>query len=484
MSSHGRFSDAATGSSMAGNIAYPGRRSQWLQQKTEDWRTTTRVLKKPTNGALWFRVFLLRAARTSNNNKKRDTLTIKKAPRGAPTTGQPVRCPFSCLSRNSALVLIVYTMPVASSRSFGGAQRGAAVMFFAALLLAVAAVVPVHGDIVAARLADNPMVEGDMMQPACDGAYDSNFPTIIHAPQWLRPRLGNYYMYFSDHHGMFINMAYADHVGGPWLVYAPGTLDLQQVYVANNQTYNLRNLSSSTEVASPDVYVDEANRRIGMYFHARLPYNGYTSLTGIAFSSDGLRFDTRPGFFALPYTRRFTWRGDRNRVYLLDRRGNLLRSRDGYTNIEMGNSAVGDAFTNASMVNGNGYTGLLRHLGVSVVEDTLYVFGTRVGDAPERIVWTSMDLKCLRRNWTACATDGLAEEGFRPEYDYEGANLPNVPSNKGSANGPVNQLRDPFVFAAEDKCYMFYAAAGETSIAAARIDDRFCYARRGPCSAP
>ncbi|AVK77586.1 hypothetical protein pmac_cds_898 [Pandoravirus macleodensis] len=377
-------------------------------------------------------------------------------------------------------------MSVAFSHAPSLAQKGAAwtILSLCALSLLVAAIEPVHGDIVAARLADNPMVRADMMQPACDGAYDSNFPTIIHAPQWLHPRLGEYYMYFSDHHGMFINMAYADHVGGPWRVYAPGTLHLEQVYVANNQTYNLKNLSSSTEVASPDVYVDEANHRIGMYFHARLPYNGYTSLTGIAFSSDGLRFDTRPGFFALPYVRRFTWRGDRNRVYLLDRRGNLLRSRDGYTNIETGNSAVGDAFTNASMVNGNGYTGLLRHLGVSVVEDTLYVFGTRVGDAPERIVWTSMDLKCLRRNWTACATDGLAEEGFRPEYDYEGANLPNVPSNKGSANGPVNQLRDPFVFAAEDKCYMFYAAAGETSIAAARIDDRFCYARRGPCSAP
>ncbi|BCU03102.1 hypothetical protein [Pandoravirus japonicus] len=336
--------------------------------------------------------------------------------------------------------------------------------------------------ITAARLPDNPMVRPDMMQPACDGAYDSNYPTIIRAPHWVRPRLGNYYMYFSDHHGMFINMAYADRIGGPWRVHAPGTLTLEQVYVANNETFNLGNLSSSTEVASPEAYVDEANRRIGLYVHARLPYNGYKSLTGIAFSPDGLRFDMRPGFFALPYVRRFTWRGDRDHVYLLDRRGNLLRSPDGYTDMETGNSAAGDAFTNASMVNGNGYTGLLRHLGVSVVGDTLYVFGTRVGDAPERILWTSMDLTCLRRNWTACATAGLAKEGFRPEYDYEGANLPNVPSNKGSANGPVNQLRDPFVFADGDDCYVFYAAAGETSIAAARVDDRFCFARRRPRS--
>lgn len=72
--------------------------------------------------------------------------------------------------------------------------------------------------------------------------------------------------------------------------------------------------------------------------------------------------------------------------------------------------------------------------------------------------------------------------GLPPEYDYEGANLPNIPSSKGSANGPVNQLRDPFVFADGDDCYVFYAAAGETSIAAARVDDRFCFARRRPRS--
>lgn len=154
----------------------------------------------------------------------------------------------------------------------------------AVLALVAAASACASEGITAARLPGNPMVRPDMMQPACDGAYDSNFPTIIRAPHWVRPRLGNFYMYFSDHHGMFINMAYADRIGGPWRVHAPGTLTLEQVYVANNETFNLKNLSSSTEVASPEVYVDEANRRIGMYVHARLPYNGYTSLTGIAFS--------------------------------------------------------------------------------------------------------------------------------------------------------------------------------------------------------
>jgi len=330
------------------------------------------------------------------------------------------------------------------------------------------------GDISAVRMRSNPQVDPRSLAYSCDGDYSINFPTVIKAPRWLKPRLGDYYMYFSDHHGLFIYLAYADNINGPWMTYAPPTLTLAQVYAANNATFNLLNRSSSTECASPDVYVDNARRQIVMYFHARLPYNSYKSMTGIAFSFNGIDFAPLPGFFALPYTRRFTWRGDRY-TYLLDRVGNIMRSLDGYTNLTLGGGAIGAAFTNASMVNGDGYTGLLRHLGVSVVGNILYVFGTRIGDAPERILWTSVDLSCTRTNWSACAPAHPALEAFRPQYEYEGADLPNVPSSKGNAPGPVNQLRDPFPFAADDKCYIFYAAAGESAIAAARISDRFCF---------
>ncbi len=330
-------------------------------------------------------------------------------------------------------------------------------------------------DISAARLKSNPQVDPASLAYSCDGDYSINFPTVIKTPGWLKPRLGDYYMYFSDHHGLFIYLAYSDSVNGPWLVYAPPTLTLAQVYTANNATFNLLNRSSSTECASPDVYVDNARRQIVMYFHARLPFNGFTSLSGIAFSSNGIDFAPKPGFFALPYVRRFVWRGD-DYTYLLDRVGNIMRSRDGYTDLVLGGGAIGAAFTNASMVNGNGFTGLLRHLGVSVVGDTLYVFGTRVGDAPERILWTSVDLSCTRANWSACAPAHPALEAFRPEYAYEGADLPIAPSTKGNAPGPVNQLRDPFPFADGGKCYIFYAAAGESAIAAARIADHFCFA--------
>ncbi|QHN71165.1 hypothetical protein [Mollivirus kamchatka] len=324
------------------------------------------------------------------------------------------------------------------------------------------------------RFSTNPLFDFDDVQQPCDGEYDINFPTIIKTRRWMANRLGKYYMYFSDHHGLGIVVAYADDVKGPWTVRAPYTLTLKQVFEANGAVYNVSDLSYKAEAASADIYVDDDNQQILMYFHHRIPPNNYVSETSVAFSSDGLHFAPRAGRVGLPYIRHFTWRGDDDYIYLLDRVGNLLRSHDGYTNVEMGNGLVGQAFANVSMANGDGYTGLLRHLGVSVVGHTLYVFGTRVGDAPERILWTSMDLRCTLSNWTACEPDHLAREGFRPVMPYEGTDYPIEPSSKGSAIN-VHQLRDPYPFADNGKCYIFYTIAGESGVAGAVLPDKFCF---------
>ena len=51
---------------------------------------------------------------------------------------------------------------------------------------------------------------------------------MIRAPDWIEGPLGNYYLYFADHKGRYIRLAYADKLLGPWRIYPPGSLQLEQ----------------------------------------------------------------------------------------------------------------------------------------------------------------------------------------------------------------------------------------------------------------
>ena len=86
----------------------------------------------------------------------------------------------------------------------------------------------------ATRLGDGPILRPDMM-PKDDGVWSGNlnFPCVIRVPDWVERPLGKYYLYFSAHHGSYIRLAYADHVTGPWKIYEPGTLRLEQVERVN-----------------------------------------------------------------------------------------------------------------------------------------------------------------------------------------------------------------------------------------------------------
>lgn len=84
----------------------------------------------------------------------------------------------------------------------------------------------------------------------------------------------------------------------------------------------------------------------------------------------------------------------------------------------------------------------MRHSGVTVRGDTLHVFWTRVGDAPESILHSTIDLLA---DWTAWQASG-AEVVLAPEHAWEGATAPLEPSARSVAHGHVNQLRDPAIF--------------------------------------
>ena len=62
------------------------------------------------------------------------------------------------------------------------------------------------------RLADGPIIV-----PSMDARMGSNIqgPSLIRVPNWIDNPLGKYYLYFGDHRGTYIKLAYADDITGP-----------------------------------------------------------------------------------------------------------------------------------------------------------------------------------------------------------------------------------------------------------------------------
>ena len=58
---------------------------------------------------------------------------------------------------------------------------------------------------------------------------------------------------------------------------------------------------------------------------------------------------------------------------------------------------------------------------------------------------------------------------FEPERDYEGGQLPRVPSVRGLVREPVCQLRGPAIFREHGHAYLLYTVAGERGIAMAEF---------------
>ena len=77
------------------------------------------------------------------------------------------------------------------------------------------------------RFLDHPIIPPNLHPSIGENVQG---PSLIRTPDWLPNRLGAYYLYFADHNGKYIRMAYADRPQGPWTIYKPGTLQLAQSY--------------------------------------------------------------------------------------------------------------------------------------------------------------------------------------------------------------------------------------------------------------
>ncbi len=264
-----------------------------------------------------------------------------------------------------------------------------------------------------------------------------NGPSVIRVPDWVPNRLGRYYLYFAHHRGQSIRLAYADQLCGPWTVHEPGALQLDQA------------TGFAHHIASPDVHVDDAQRRILLYFHGRSADRRSGQHSGVALSADGLTFSVAAAPVGPPYLRVFRW-GDR--WLALAKRG------------EAGGQLLQATSPLAPFSDGVPLLPDLRHGAVLPWRDQLLVFFSRIGDAPERILLASMDLSA---GWQRPQV-GVPQELLRPWGAAEGGDLPIVRSRSG-ATGPARQLRDPAILVENGRVYLFYSLAGEAGIGMAEL---------------
>ncbi len=295
------------------------------------------------------------------------------------------------------------------------------------------------------RFLDEPIITANMDIRI---GVNINGPSPMVVPDWIEKPLGRFYLYFADHRGLYIRLAYADAVEGPWRIHEPGCFDVaESLFVtgdlgtpeeaARDYTY--------AHVASPDVHAIAEQRQLRLYYHGLLPDG--SQMTRVAVSEDGLRFHALPDVLGPPYFRAFAY-GDC--WYALALPDQVLCSDTGLAGFHPV-GALGD--------------GNIRHTAVLPRGDVLHVFFSRIGDAPEHLLHGVVDLKPPLDQWRLTEATSV----LTPEHGWEGADLPVGPSIAGEAPGPVRQLRDPGLLDHEGRVFLFYAAAGESGIGAVEL---------------
>ena len=269
-------------------------------------------------------------------------------------------------------------------------------------------------------------------------ASNINGPSVIRVPEWIEKPMGRYYLYFAHHHGKYIRLAYADSLEGTWTIYKAGALSLD-------------NTIARKHIASPDVHVDEEQKIIKMYFHGKGVPGVRGQVSFVAFSKDGIHFQASKDILGTFYFRVFQHNGWYCAIAKKGRMsgGIVLRSKDGLKLFEEGHEIIPR----------------MRHAAVLKEDNRLLLFYSHIGDNPESILFSEIDLD---KDWTEWKPSKPMMV-IKPEMDYEGARLPAKASSKGASNTLSNQLRDPYVFKDKNSLYLFYSVAGEAGIALAEL---------------
>ena len=296
------------------------------------------------------------------------------------------------------------------------------------------------------RIGDGPIVH-QAMSPNLDD--NINGPSLIRVPDGTPGALGRYYLYFAHHKGQFIRLAYASQVEGPWHIPEPGVLPLDQTPFTQTKPEEpqpawavaLGTDGLYPHLASPDVRI-LSDGSFEMFVHGLAASGDQVSYRAV--STDGLDWQVIGQPIAETYMRVFDWQGI---TYAMARCSRLMRRAEhGW---ETGPVAIAPE---------------VRHVAVLLQGDALHVLFTRIGDAPEHILYTRIDLTGDWTNWRASE----ALPVLRPELQWEGASEPTQPSVIG-AEGFSNALRDPCLFAEDGCVWVVYAGGAEHALGLARL---------------
>jgi hypothetical protein len=251
-----------------------------------------------------------------------------------------------------------------------------------------------------------------------------NGPSLIKVPDFIKNKLGDYYLYFASHNGESIKLAYSNNIMGPWTIYEKGTLQLH-------------NTNCKTHIASPDVHIKD--NKIVMYYHGDT-LNGQYSYKAV--SNDGINFTTNNVELGAFYFRVFDYLGE---TYAIAKNKNI----DGiiYKKVNENFEPYFNLIDN------------IRHTAVYVDNNILYIFYTIVGEAPESLY------VCKIIDWEVIDNFKLKE----PKYKWEGATQPLIPSSFGMSYNLVNQLRDPAIYEENNDLYLLYSYGGESGIAISKL---------------
>ena len=279
-------------------------------------------------------------------------------------------------------------------------------------------------------------------------ASNINGPCCLKVPDWCQDRLGTYYLYFSHHTGKYIRMAYADDIRGPWKEYNGEILSIDQLTDAYDH------------VASPDIFVDEDEKQIRMYFHSPSKTK-QQQWSYVAISSNGLDFKQTIDFPLAPFYLRIVKFND---LFLgMSKGGNIWCSQTGLREFEPIINPFNVELNNEIWHNN---PGSVRHVSLLKSGEFLYIFFSRIGDFPESIFYGRINTKKPMNQWHV---DDIALL-IKPDMEYEGSMIKLKVSEAGASDNEENALRDPYVFKDNGKLYMFYCVKGEHGIALAEVD--------------
>lgn len=343
------------------------------------------------------------------------------------------------------------------------------------------------------RFETNPIVHSGLG----DVGQNINGPSLIRVPDWVDRKLSEYYLYFASHRGQYIRLAHSDDLAGPWTVHEGGVLHIDETpFPSATVTSSVRDRSrllaltkpfhsfgkgvlerlsrfssmsprlqtGTPHIASPDVNVDDTDEEILLYYHGccgKYTEDGeeMSQFTRAACSKDGLDFETREEKLGRFYFRVFEY--DDTYYALAKENSPGDQTESGFAVYESNHRLSGFSKRTTLLNDGT------RHPAVRVKDRTLQIFYSRIGDCPERIFYTEVDLQDDPEYWAADDPVTVLE----PTEDYEGGDQPLEPSVSGPVDRRVRQLRDPALYEENDSLYLLYSVAGESGIAIARVVD-------------